>query len=139
MKIVRVDHLGIAVKDLAKAEAVYCGLLGFRKTHAETLPEMKLNVSAVEAGGVTLELLEPRDGETTISRFLASRGEGFHHISLEVDDIRSATRELRDRGLRPVWDEPRIGAGGKMVNFLRPADTSGVLIELSQTSVETCS
>ena len=67
-----------------------------------------------------------------ISKFLAERGEGIHHVCLEVDDLRAATAELRAKGYLALWNEPKVGAGGKWVNFLRPKETFGVLLELNQ-------
>ena len=132
MEIKKIDHIGIAVADAARAEKTYCDMLGLAKVHAEILKEMKLKAVTVAVGESTLELLEPLAGETTISRFLQSRGEGIHHICFEVADVRAATKELEEKGFRPVWDEPRTGAGGHLVNFLHPSQTHGVLIEFSQ-------
>jgi methylmalonyl-CoA/ethylmalonyl-CoA epimerase len=102
----------------------------------ETLPDRKLKVVKVAAGESVLELLEPLEGETVISRFLEKRGEGIHHVCLEVDDIARATRELRDRGLKPLYEEPQPGAGGALVNFLSPQDAFGVLVELNQPPLQ---
>ncbi|OHB74537.1 MAG: methylmalonyl-CoA epimerase [Planctomycetes bacterium RBG_16_59_8] len=134
MEIKKIDHIGIAVTDAEKAEETYCGMLGLSKVHAEILKEMKLKVVTVAVGESRLELLEPLAGEATISRFLQAKGEGIHHICLEVADVHAATKELKEKGFRPVWDEPRTGAGGRLVNFLHPSQTHGVLIEFSQPS-----
>ncbi len=132
MKILRIEHLGLACRSADQAAAFWSGALGLPVVDRETLPEMKLKVVKVQAGGSVLELLEPMEGEQVISKFLTSRGEGVHHVCFEVEDIREAARELRARGHVPLWEEPKAGAGGKWVNFLRPKDAFGVLVELNQ-------
>lgn len=132
MKIRGVDHLGIACRSAADAERLYAGALGLPVVARETLEDMKLRVVKVKAGETVLELLEPMEGEAVISKFLASRGEGLHHVCFDVEDVRAAAAELRARGYETVWDEPRRGAGGRTVHFLKPRGTAGVLIELSQ-------
>lgn len=132
MKIKRVDHLGIAVGDIAKASALYRDLLGFESAHEEILSEMKLKTLSLKAGGVLFEFLQPLDGEETISKFLKKHGPGFHHICFEVEDVREATTAMIAKGMHPVWDKPRKGAEGRLVNFLRPSETGGLLIEFSE-------
>lgn len=131
MKIRRIEHLGIACRSADRAAAFWADVLGMPVVARETLPEMRLKVVKVRVGESVLELLEPLEGEEVISKFLASRGEGFHHVCLEVDDVEEATRELRARGYAPVWEAPRAGAGSRRVNFLRPRDAFGVLVELA--------
>ena len=133
MKILKIDHLGLACRSAEEAARFYESVLGLPIVSRETLDEMKLRMVKVDAGGPVLELLEPMEGEEVISKFLAKRGEGIHHVCFEVEDVRAATKELKSRGCTPVWPEPRKGAGGKWVNFLRPADGHGVLIELNGT------
>lgn len=130
--ISKIDHIGIACRSNAKAEAFYHGILGLPVVGRETLPDMKLSVVKVRASGIVLELLEPLPGEEVVSKFLATRGEGIHHLCFEVADVRSATSELVAKGYSPLWSEPRRGAAGRWVNFLRPKETGGVLLELNQ-------
>lgn len=132
MKIRKIEHLGMACRSAEAAATFYADVLGLPVVSRETLPDMKLKVVKVRTGESVLELLEPLEGEPVISKFLASRGEGIHHVCLEVEDIREAIRELKEKGYAPLWDEPRVGAGGKWVTFLRPKDTFGVLLELNQ-------
>lgn len=132
MKIRKIEHLGLACRSADAAAAFYSGVLGLPIVARETLGEMKLKVIKVQSGESVLELLEPLEGETVISKFLAGKGEGIHHVCFAVDDLRAAMKELQARGFTPVWPEPREGAGGKWVNFLRPKETFGVLIELNQ-------
>lgn len=128
----KIDHIGIACRDAAKAEAFYSGVLGLPVVARETLDAMRLRVVKVRASEIVLELLEPLPGEDVVSKFLAKNGEGMHHVCFEVGDVAAATAELKAKGYTPVWDEPRVGAGGHLVNFLKPKETGGVLIELSQ-------
>jgi len=132
MKILKIEHLGMACRSAEAAAKFYSDVLGLPVVSRETLDDMKLKVVKVRTGESVLELLEPMDGEPVISKFLASRGEGIHHVCLEVEDIREAIRELKAKGYSPLWDEPKVGAGGKWVTFLRPKDTFGVLLELNQ-------
>lgn len=132
MKIRKIEHLGMACRSAEAAAKFYTEVLGLPVVSREELPDMKLQVVKVRVGESVLELLEPQAGEPVISKFLGSRGEGIHHVCLEVEDIREAIRELKEKGYSPLWDEPKVGAGGKWVTFLRPKDTFGVLLELNQ-------
>jgi methylmalonyl-CoA/ethylmalonyl-CoA epimerase len=132
MKIRKIEHLGIAVRSVAEAEALYHGTLGLPVVDRETLADMKLKVVKVAAAETVLELLEPLEGETVISRFLATHGPGIHHVCFEVDDVAAATADLKARGYSMVWDAPRPGAGHRLVNFMKPRETGGVLIELNE-------
>jgi methylmalonyl-CoA/ethylmalonyl-CoA epimerase len=132
MKIKKIEHLGMACRSAEAAATFYSEVLGLPVVARETLDDLKLKVVKVQTGESVLELLEPLEGEPVISKFLASRGEGIHHVCLAVEDIREAIRELKAKGYSPLWDEPRVGAGGKWVTFLRPKDTFGVLLELNQ-------
>ena len=132
MKIKRIEHLGLACRSAENAARFYGEILGLPVVARETLADLKLKVVKVRSGDSVLELLEPLEGEPVISKFLADRGEGIHHVCFEVEDIRGAIRELQGKGYRPLWEEPRIGAGGKWVTFLRPKETFGVLLELNE-------
>ena len=132
MKIGKIDHLGLACRSAEAAEKFYAGALGLPVVHRETLEAMKLRVIKVRSGESVLELLEPLPGEDVVSKFLAIRGEGIHHVCFAVEDVAAATEELKAKGYTPVWPEPRRGSEGKLVNFLRPKETFGTLIELAQ-------
>jgi len=132
VKILKIEHLGMACRSAEAAAKFYAEVLGLPVVARETLDDLKLKVVKVQTGESILELLEPLAGEPVISKFLASRGEGIHHVCLAVEDIREAIRELKAKGYSPLWDEPKVGAGGKWVTFLRPKDTFGVLLELNQ-------
>jgi methylmalonyl-CoA/ethylmalonyl-CoA epimerase len=132
VKILKIEHLGMACRSAEAAAKFYAEVLGLPVVARETLDDLKLKVVKVQTGESVLELLEPLAGEPVISKFLASRGEGIHHVCLAVEDIREAIRDLKAKGYSPLWDEPKVGAGGKWVTFLRPKDTFGVLLELNQ-------
>jgi methylmalonyl-CoA/ethylmalonyl-CoA epimerase len=132
MKIRKIEHLGLACRSSEAAAKFYSEVLGLPVVSRETIPDMKLKVVKIQTGESVLELLEPMEGEPVISKFLAGRGEGIHHVCLEVEDIREAIKELKAKGFSPLWDEPKVGAGGKWVTFLKPKDTFGVLLELNQ-------
>jgi len=132
VKILKIEHLGLACASVEAAATFYTEVLGLPVVARETLDDMKLKVVKVGAGESVLELLQPLEGEPVISKFLASRGEGIHHVCLAVENIREAIQELKAKGYHPLWDEPKVGAGGKWVTFLRPKETFGVLLELNQ-------
>ena len=132
MTALRVDHIGIACRSAEATARFYTEGLGLAVVSRETLDEMKLKVIKVGCGETIMELLEPLEDEKVIRRFLETRGEGFHHICYAVEDVQAAAADLRSKGYTPLWDEPRRGAGGCRVQFLRPGNTFGMLVELSQ-------
>ncbi|MDQ7778624.1 MAG: methylmalonyl-CoA epimerase [Planctomycetota bacterium] len=132
MAVLNLDHIGIGVLDLDRALKVYATDLGLHLEETETLESMKLKVAKLSTGNTLIELIQPLPGEETMSKAIERRGEGIHHVCLTVDNVEAATKLLFDRGYKPVWDKPRTGASGRLVNFLSPKDTFGVLIELSQ-------
>jgi methylmalonyl-CoA/ethylmalonyl-CoA epimerase len=127
-----VDHLGIAVRSLSEGKALYGAAMGLRLVFEEEVPSEKVRVAAYDGGGVRLELLESTDPSGPIARFLEKRGPGVHHICYRVEDIAESLARLRARGILPVGDAPRPGAGGCRVAFLHPKDVGGILVELSQ-------
>jgi methylmalonyl-CoA/ethylmalonyl-CoA epimerase len=132
MKVLKLEHLGIGVPDLEEALKLYRDAIGLPVADIEILGDMKLKVIKVKVGETVLELLEPLPGETVISKFLAERRGGVHHVCFEVDDVAAATKEMAAKGYEPLWPAPRPGAGGRLVNFLKPKQTGGVLIEFNQ-------
>ena len=125
----KIDHLGIAVKSVAIAKAFY-EKLGLPVSPEETVPEEKVNLIMATVGESRLELLEPTSEDSTIAKFLAKRGEGLHHVALQVPDLASVVARLRSDGVRMVSDEIKIGAGGHRYIFVHPSSAGGVLIEL---------
>lgn len=125
-------HVAIATRDADALAAVLVGSLGARRGAEEMLDSGTLRVVFVHLGGVTLELLEPRSPEHTVAKFLDRRGEGLHHVSLEVKDMEAALARCRESGVRLIDETPRGGAHGSRVAFLHPKSLGGVLIELCQ-------
>jgi methylmalonyl-CoA/ethylmalonyl-CoA epimerase len=126
-----VDHIGVAVKNLDDAVGVYRDVLGFKLEGVHVLNERKVKVAFLSTGDETqIELLEPLDSDSPVAKFLESRGEGIHHIAVEVDDIEATLEELKKKGVVLVDDKPRMGAEGKKIAFVHPKSTRGVLLEL---------
>lgn len=130
--IEKVDHIGIAVRDLKEAVAIYESILGLELAGYETVDEQKVRVAKMHGGPDCIELLEPSSADSPIAKFLEARGPGIHHICLRVDDIETTLARFKERGLRLIDEEPRIGAGGCRIAFVHPKSTGGVLIELSE-------
>lgn len=126
-----VDHVGVAVKNLDEAIALYRDVLGFQLDGVYVLAERKVRVAFFSTGGETrIELLEPLDSESPIAKFLENRGEGIHHFAVEVKDIEGVLEKLKRKGVALVDDKPRIGAEGRKGAFVHPKSTHGVLLEL---------
>lgn len=128
----RIDHIGIAVRDINQAARLYVEGLGLALTDIETLPQQGVAVGFIPLGDSELELLEPLSDDTAVGRFLERRGEGLHHICIEVEDIQAAMAQLRELGARLLSQEPQKGARGHLVAFVHPRSANGVLLELSQ-------
>ena len=129
-----IDHLGIAVKSIESALGFYEGQLGMQVALRETIPQEKVNVAMLPAGGPRIELLEPVEADSVIARFLAKRGEGLHHVALRVPDLDAVTARLRAAGARLLNEPQAGGAGGHRYVFVHPASTGGVLLELIEAT-----
>jgi methylmalonyl-CoA/ethylmalonyl-CoA epimerase len=125
----KLHHIGIAVGSLA-ARPVFEKLLGKPPESIEVVEEQKVRVAMFQVGESRLELLEATGEDSPLARSLAKRGQGLHHIALEVEDLAGTLRKLESAGVRLIDREPRCGAGNEQVAFLHPASTAGVLIEL---------
>jgi methylmalonyl-CoA epimerase len=126
-----IDHLGIAVKSLAAAKAIY-EKLGLSVSAEETVEQERVRLVMVPVGESRLELLEATSDDSTIAKFIAKRGEGLHHVCLKVPDLPAAVARLKKDGARLVSDEIKTGAGGHGYVFVHPSSTGGVLLELVQ-------
>ncbi len=131
--IKHIDHLGIAVRSLAETVPVYEKALGIRCEHREEVAAQKVRTAFFDVGGVHLELLEPTAPDSPIARFLADRGEGLHHVAFHTDDITGQLAQAAAAGVRLINEQPVEGAAGKLVAFLHPKSTHGVLTELCAT------
>ncbi len=129
MAIKRIDHIAVVVKDLDAALEVYRDALGMPLAGVQTIPEQDVKIGFLPSGGTEIELLEPINPDSGIAQFLAKRGEGMHHICLEVDDIELTLADLKAKGAQLIDETPRSGAYGK-VAFIHPKGAHGVLIEL---------
>ncbi len=129
------DHVGFAVVDLEAAVEFHTRVLGLVVQHREQNPEQGvievMLIDAAASGPSTqLQLLSPLDDSSPVHRFLVNRGPGLHHLAYRVTDVRTASGVLQRRGLRLIYDAPRAGTRGSLINFVHPKDTGGVLIEL---------
>jgi methylmalonyl-CoA epimerase len=127
----KVHHIGIAVGDRDQAVADYCRTLGIGDAETCDLPEENVCVGSFSVGETLIEFVQPMEAGSGLSRFLEKRGEGLHHICLEVEDISEALSQLRVNGVRLIDEEPRQGAEG-LVAFVHPKAMHGVLLELIQ-------
>jgi LAO/AO transport system kinase len=128
----RLDHIGIAVGDLAAALAFYRDALGLQVEGSEEVGSQQVRAHFVPAGGPKLELLEGTAADSPIAKYVAKRGPGLHHITFQVDDLAAALVKLKARGVRLIDERPRPGAEGALVAFIHPSSAHGVLVELKQ-------
>lgn len=131
MKAARLDHTAIVVRDIDEAIARYCRLLNAEAGDRETVPDQRVEVAFLNIGDTQLELIQPIDQDSGVARFLASQGEGLHHIALEVEDIRHELDRLDADGVKLIDRQPRQGFHG-LIAFIHPRGTGGVLVELVQ-------
>jgi len=127
----QIDHLGIAVKSLSAAKAIY-EKLGLSVSEEETVEPEQVRLVMIPVGESRLELLEATSENSAIAKFIAKRGEGLHHVCLKVPDLPAAVARLKQDGVRLVSEEIKTGAGGHQYIFVHPASTGGVLLELVQ-------
>jgi methylmalonyl-CoA/ethylmalonyl-CoA epimerase len=126
------DHVAIAVKDLEKAISHYRDVLGLELAEIEEVPEQQVRTAIFGHGTGRVELICPTSPDTGVARFLEKRGEGMHHICLEVEDIEATMAALRAKGAPLIDETPKPGAGGAKVAFIHPKGNHGVLVELRQ-------
>jgi len=128
--MLRVEHIGIAVRSLEESLPVYEALLNTQSYKTEEVPSEKVRVAFFKKGETKIELLESTEPDGVIARFIASKGEGIHHIAYEVEDIKSEMDRMAGEGFILLNKEPKPGADNKLVCFLHPRTTGGVLVEL---------
>ena len=132
MKVTKIDHIGLAVKDLNESIELYTQLFGLTCSGIETVEEQKVNVAFLPLGESELELLESTSPDGPVAKFIEKNGEGIQHIALQVDDIEEALVYLKEKGIKLIDQQPRYGAGNASIAFLHPKATNGVLLELTQ-------
>jgi methylmalonyl-CoA/ethylmalonyl-CoA epimerase len=130
----RIDHVGIAVRDLDEAKEFYARAFGMTAVHEEVNEEQGVREAMLAVGdsGSCIQLLAPLREDSPIGKFLARSGEGIQQMAYTVTDIDVVCATLRERGLRLLYDEPKTGTAGSRVNFIHPKDAGGVLVELVQ-------
>ncbi|MEF3254666.1 MAG: methylmalonyl-CoA epimerase [Deferribacterales bacterium] len=128
----KIDHIGIAVKSLDNALAFYDSI-GIKPYHFEEVESQKVKVAFIKVGESNIELLEPTSPESPIAKYIEKRGEGIHHIAYEVKDIKKSLEMLKANGCQLIDSEPKMGAHEKLIAFVHPKSTNGVLTELSQS------
>jgi len=129
MVALKIDHIGIAVRNLEEMVKVYCAVLSLKpeEIERETIVEQKVKAALIPIGQGRIELLESTDPEGVIAKFINQRGEGIHHVAIGVSDIKSVVRALKEKGIPLVDTEPRTGVGGSKVAFLHPKATKALL------------
>jgi methylmalonyl-CoA/ethylmalonyl-CoA epimerase len=132
----KLEHVGIAVKDLGVSNELFRKLLGKEHYKIENVESEGVTTSFFSTGESKIELLEADVEECTISKFISKKGEGMHHLAFNVDDIELEMKRLKKAGFELVSDEPKLGADNKLVCFLHPKTTNGVLIELCQDKIK---
>ena len=128
----KIEHIGIAVKDIEKANAIYESLLGVPYYKTEVVESEGVSTSFFKCGDSKIELLEATNENSPIAKFIEKRGEGIHHIAFAVSDINSEVKRLKSEGFRVLNEMPKLGADNKKVVFLHPKSNHGVLVELCE-------
>jgi len=126
----RIYHLGYAVEDIEAASEFYRENFGATPTEPEVVEEQGIIATIFMVGESSIELIQPTRPDSPVGKFLAKRGEGFHHVAFEVDDLRVALAELKSNGVELIDEVPRRGAGGMKIAFVHPEGAFGVLTEL---------
>ena len=132
MKIKHIDHIGIAVKSIEQAGRFYTEALGLTIQGTETVADQKVKVAFIPITDSEVELLESTREDGPVAKHIESRGEGIQHIAYRVENIEEVLKELKEKGIRLIDQEPRKGAGGARIAFIHPKETNGVLVELCE-------
>ncbi|HSE30400.1 MAG TPA: methylmalonyl-CoA epimerase [Pyrinomonadaceae bacterium] len=128
----KLDHIGLATRELEEGLALWRDTFGLEVDATEEIQEQGVRVAMLAIGDTHVELLEPLSPESPVGKFLARRGPGIHHLAVEVEDIHASLADLKKRGARLIDATPRVGARGCLVAFIHPATTNGILLELVQ-------
>jgi methylmalonyl-CoA/ethylmalonyl-CoA epimerase len=128
----KLSHVGIAVKNLDAASNLFSALLATDPVGTETVGEQKVKLAFFDVGNCSLELTAATSADSPIARFIEKRGEGVHHLSFEVDDIKTELARLKAKGFQLIDEQPRKGAGGCWIAFVHPKSTNGILVEISE-------
>jgi len=134
MKILKIDHLGIAVNSIDEGKNFWSDVLGLEFEGAETVAEQKVTTAFFPVGESEVELLESTAADGPVAKFIEKKGTGFQHVAFRVADIDAALEELKEKNIQLIDQTPRIGAGGARIAFLHPKATGGILVELCERS-----
>ena len=132
MKILKIDHLGIAVNSIDDGKSLWMDALGLHFEGTETVEEQKVTTAFFPVGESEVELLESTAPDGPVAKYLEKKGPGVHHVAFRVENIEEALAELKEKGVRLIDEKPRKGAGGAKIAFLHPKATNGVLVELCE-------
>ena len=132
MKVLKIDHLGIAVASIAERKNFWTEVLGLSLAGSETVQEQKVTTAFLPVGESEIELLESTTPDGPIAGYLEKRGEGIQHVAFRVENIEVVLEELKAKGIRLIDEKPRRGAGGAKIAFLHPKATNGILVELCE-------
>ncbi|PIU49473.1 MAG: methylmalonyl-CoA epimerase [Desulfobacterales bacterium CG07_land_8_20_14_0_80_52_14] len=132
MKILKIDHLGIAVKSIDAGKALWTNILGLPFEGTETVTEQKVTTAFFPVGESEVELLESTASDGPVAKYIEKRGEGIQHVAFRVENIEEALAFLKEKGVALIDEKPRKGAGGARIAFLHPKATNGVLVELCE-------
>lgn len=132
MKIKHIDHVGIAVKSIDEAGKFFTDILGLKLKDVETVEDQKVKTGFFPITDSELELLESTEADGPVAKYIDSRGEGIQHIAFRVENVDEAVKELKEKGVRMIDNEPRKGAGGARIAFIHPKESHGVLVELCE-------
>jgi methylmalonyl-CoA/ethylmalonyl-CoA epimerase len=132
MKILKIDHLGVAVNSISEGKNFWSDVMGLEFEGTETVAEQKVTTAFFPVGESEVELLESTSPDGPIAKYLEKKGAGLQHIAFRVENIESALQELKDKGVRLIDENPRHGAGGAKIAFLHPKATGGILVELCE-------
>ena len=132
MRVLKIDHLGIAVNSIDEGKKFWSDILGLDFEGAETVAEQKVTTAFFPVSESEVELLESTSPDGPVAKYIEKRGAGIQHVAFRVEDIDAALAELKEKGVKLIDQEPRIGAGGARIAFLHPKATGGVLVELCE-------
>ncbi len=134
MKILKIDHLGVAVNSIDEGKNFWTDVIGLEFEGSETVAEQKVTTAFFPVGESEVELLESTAPDGPVARFIDKKGTGFQHVAFRVEDIDAALDELKEKDIQLIDQTPRIGAGGARIAFLHPKATGGILVELCERS-----
>jgi methylmalonyl-CoA/ethylmalonyl-CoA epimerase len=132
MKVLKIDHLGIAVKSIDAGKNFWTDVLGLEFEGSETVEAQKVKTAFFPVGESEVELLESTSPDGPVAKYIDKKGEGIQHVAFRVENIETALAELKEKGIRLIDEKPRTGAGGAKIAFLHPKATAGVLVELCE-------